>query len=281
MANYRKANSDQEQVFWYKLAANNQKAVCRLLDQNHKYQFILSKQGQTPLEIACLFGMGQVVDKLLAMGADPGYHSDDYMSEPPLHAAIKGGMRKQSLGILKRLLDAGADPDQVNEKKGGITPLTILCCTPQLDVIKKLDTLIQAGVDIQKTDACNATALHYACGRPELIRRLIKEGLDVNCQDSEGATPLQVAVQRGEVAGVRALLANGADPDIKDKYGKSAWDYSKEGVGIQDSSQQCPVERALNEWRCRKLRSGLRAISRQSRAGIKANKSVARNKPKM
>lgn len=281
MTDYRKANSSQEREFWYKLTANNQKAVCQLLDQNHKYQFILSNHGQTPLEIACLFGMGQVVDKLLAIGADPGYHSDDYMSEPPLHAAIKGGTRKQSLGILKRLLDAGADPDQVNEKKGGITALTFLCCTPQLDVIKKLDALIQAGADIQKTDARNSTALHYACARPELIRRLIKKGLDVNCQDSNGVTPLQVAVQRGAVAGVRTLLANGADPDIKDKYGKSAWDYSKEVVGIQDSSQQCPVEMVLYEWRCRKLRSGLRAVSRQARADIKANKSVVRNKPKM
>lgn len=281
MANYRKANSDQEQVFWYNLTTNNQKAVCQLLDQNDKYQFILSKQGQTPLEMACLFSMGQVVDKLLALGADPSYHSDDYLSEPPLHAAIKGGMRKQSLGILKKLLVAGVDPNQVNGKKGRITPLMVLCDTSQLDIIEKVDTLIQAGADIQKTDICGMTALHYACGRSELIRYLVKKGLDVNCQDNEGMTPLQIAVQRGSAAGVRTLLANGADPSIKNKYGNSAWDYSKEEVSIQDSSQQCPVEKLLNEWKQRKFRSDLRAVAKQARAGVRASKSKVQNKPKM
>ena len=73
----------------------------------------------------------------------------------------------------------------------------------------------------------------------EAVGPLVRLGVDPNggmygkywlpkCSVPEGATPLHLAAQRGRISVVADLLANGADPQVKTKFGKTALDFARE-----------------------------------------------------
>ena len=76
-----------------------------------------SRDGYTPLQLACFFGHEEMVNYLLAAGADVQVVSQNAMGIHPIHAAAANG----NLAILKALLEKGAD---VNAQQAeGYTPL--------------------------------------------------------------------------------------------------------------------------------------------------------------
>ena len=57
---------------------------------------------------------------------------------------------------------------------------------------------------------------------------MIQAGGEVNEQDEEdGSTPLHDASENGHVEVITALLAAGADKTIKNKDGRTPYDYAK------------------------------------------------------
>ena len=62
----------------------------------------------------------------------------------------------------------------------------------------------------------------------ERLMTIIKTGIDLNAVDNNGQTALHWAAQFGSPIFVKALIKNGADYEIKDKYGKTPKDYYKE-----------------------------------------------------
>lgn len=67
------------------------------------------------------------------------------------------------------------------------------------------------------------SALHFAAalGRAELVRRLIREGAEVDLGDQEGYTPLHMASGYLHTSTIYALLDGGADPEQQDRQGRS------------------------------------------------------------
>lgn len=67
------------------------------------------------------------------------------------------------------------------------------------------------------------SALHFAAalGRAELVRRLIREGAEVDLGDQEGYTPLHMASGYLHTSTICALLEGGADPEQEDRQGRS------------------------------------------------------------
>jgi hypothetical protein len=147
----------------------------------------------------------------------------------PITFAAENG----NLATLKKLLDAGADPD--GDTSYGDTPLIIAIMNEHRDAV---DLLLQYKADVNKTNRFGASAFTgvAAMGDVELAEKFIKHGADVDqtfpfnnpaTRRVQGnTTPLSVAVQLGHTQVVKLLLQNKADPYIQDSLGKSAADYA-------------------------------------------------------
>lgn len=92
------------------------------------------------------------------------------------------------------------------------------------DVTRCLDAGANANAKLNEW-----TPLHVAAANsesPAVIEALINAGANIN-QRKDGFTPLHSAAYLGTPSVVRALLKGGADPDIIDLHGKSAWRWAK------------------------------------------------------
>lgn len=65
--------------------------------------------------------------------------------------------------------------------------------------------------------------LHDAAARGDVaaVEQLLKDGVNVNSKNSEGATPLHWAAFKGEVAVAKILLARGANINAKTRKGST------------------------------------------------------------
>lgn len=81
--------------------------------------------------------------------------------------------------------------------------------------------------DIQSNDGTTALMLAAQIGWQDGAEALLARRASVNLANNRGETPLIYAVQRNDIAMVRFLMANGADPDMSDSVaGYSAIDYA-------------------------------------------------------
>ena len=169
--------------------------------------------GCTALYIAAEIGSLDAVELLLKHGADPALTSAN--GEGPLFVASYGG----HLPVVKALLGAKASVDAASG--AGATPLFIAsqnghstCC----------DALLEAGADVDAAKKSGATSCHIAAegGHAECLRLLAAAGADLSKTiKANGQTALHVAAKRGHVACVKALVAHGASLDAQDSEGST------------------------------------------------------------
>lgn len=60
-----------------------------------------------------------------------------------------------------------------------------------------------------------------ALGKKVEVQEFIDAGIDVNCPDKKGQTPLHIAVKENELKAIPLLLEHGANPNIQDKKGQT------------------------------------------------------------
>ena len=90
------------------------------------------------------------------------------------------------------------------------------------------------GIDLNSVDERGSTPLHWASysSSETALAYLLSYCDNVNIQDSEGYTPLHLAVKNVEnlemTRVVRALLIKGAKTDIKNNEGKNPIDLIKD-----------------------------------------------------
>ncbi|MBK6404715.1 MAG: ankyrin repeat domain-containing protein [Holophagales bacterium] len=146
-----------------------------------------------------------VVERLLARGAKPG---DAPGGEPPLAVAAEAG----SLGALKALLAAGADPDQAADpaRGPGGTPLQRACAAEAWESAR---VLLEGGARAPLSAPPLAPPLFLAAesGHAPTVALLLARGADPNVRGTGGAAPIWLPVWNGHVEVVRLLLLAGAD----------------------------------------------------------------------
>jgi ankyrin repeat protein len=116
----------------------------------------LSFDGWTALHLAAFFGHVDVIDRLLAAGADVNARSRNSTANTPLHAAVAGGRVAAAL----RLIGTGADVHAVDS--GKYTPLHIAAESGQVPVV---ESLLARGADPHAVDNDDKTPLSRAAAK--------------------------------------------------------------------------------------------------------------------
>eukprot|EP00051_Salpingoeca_urceolata_P011582 m.143887 g.143887 ORF g.143887 m.143887 type:complete len:396 (+) comp17176_c0_seq2:497-1684(+) len=173
-----------------------------------------SPEGISCLQYAAQGGHVEVVDFLLARGADPNIRSTG--SCPFLEAAACGHVE-----VLKLLLQVGAQEFVTTTPRQGqvqVNALTLACVRGHPHVAA---FLLERGHDPNfSTPGCHPPLLCAAKeGFIDIVELLCCYRADLNRQNSQQMTALHVAVVHNRAGVIRALLENGALKTILDRNG--------------------------------------------------------------
>ncbi len=160
---------------------------------------------------------------LLARGFDP--NTVDEKGQPALLLSL----REESFRVAEQLL---AHPqlrvDQVN--RNGETALMMAALKGQTDWVgrllargARLEGLVEAG-------SRGWTPLHYAASGPQLatVQALVARGARIDARSPNGSTPLMLAARYGSQDAALWLLAQGADPRLRNDLELGAADFARQ-----------------------------------------------------
>ena len=165
--------------------------------------FIKTSSSAIPLYYAALCGFHDVAEQLTIKHPQQVNTTGGYFVSP-LGAAIKGGHLK----IAEVLHERGADVDVQGHNE--YTPLLSASITGHIGIVQWL--LSRQANPNNRSQPDGWTSLHAAayCGHVEVARLLLQYKADIDARDSEGQTPLRLAVQNDCVDVAQLLLAHGA-----------------------------------------------------------------------
>lgn len=183
----------------------------KLLDQPSSLASL--DQGYTVLHAAAAAGHADVVDLLVARGADPNVIGRDGLT--PLHLAAHQGYTAS----VRALLERGARLEA--RSATGATPLGLAAAECQRNAVS---LLLTRNAKVDASDTSGQTPLHRAAakGCVPAITTLVKAGASVSAADAKGNTPLHYAAAGGHAAGLEALLTQGDSVDASNAEGWTA-----------------------------------------------------------
>lgn len=218
----------------------------------------LESVGTTPLMLAAGEGNNALVRRLLARGAKI---NDRNMSGATALVEAARSRSGDPVGTMRLLLRHGADTSSKNaalfeaasvgnreviklllayganvnaHSVEGWTPLSAADDEGRLEIV---NFLLSRGARPNIRGASGQAALLFLTGsknaaaykeRPAIVRALIAYGADVNVRDNNGKTPLMNAVAEIDVPTVQILLHHGAQVNMKDNTGKTALQMAKQ-----------------------------------------------------
>nr|XP_034960343.1 caskin-2 isoform X1 [Zootoca vivipara] len=178
--------------------------------------------GMRPLHYAAWQGKVEPARLLLRAAASVNMASLD--GQIPLHLSAQYGHYEVS----EMLLQHQSNPCLINKAKK--TPLDLACEFGRLKVAQLLlnshmCVALLEGQSKDTSDPNYTTPLHLAAknGHKEIIRQLLKAGIEINKQTKTG-TALHEAALYGKTEVVRLLLQGGIDVNIRNTYNQTALD---------------------------------------------------------
>lgn len=160
----------------------------------------------TALHYAVSTGRTEILDLLLANGADPTPYS---------YWLIRFAIWRENVTILRKLFEAGVDRDLAAVPRSGVTNPEIIAVLNDYGILYQ-PNLAEGGWP----------PLVYASrgdrgGSLEVVRKLLEQGADVNCRNYKEQTALHCAAKAGFVDIVKLLLSQGAAVDARDREGNT------------------------------------------------------------
>jgi ankyrin repeat protein len=200
------------------------------LNQGKTLQEIIEKigleKGQTILHDAIEYGNKKILHLLLSVGADVNAKNEKNFT--PLHLAVE----KNQAEIIQALLAAKASVSA--KDKDGQRPIHIAANNGNQDIIKLLLPYETSASIADKDNNLQRNLLHCAAmgGQPDVVKTFLQKGGTtlINQQDKEGRTALHLAVFGRNLEMFDILLAEGANKNMKDSYGRKPIDYTTDPI---------------------------------------------------
>lgn len=172
-----------------------------------------AEAGNTPLHEACARGNVETAELLMKSGADDAILN--VKGETAAHLLMKkrvynGDMKPEERMAILEALEHVDVPGA-----GGRTPLMLML--QQREIYNKeelLSVLLGKDVDVDRRDDAGNTALIIAMdhqGRRGVAKELVRAGADVNAENRNGDTALQLALRWGDQESAIYLIKKGAD----------------------------------------------------------------------
>jgi ankyrin repeat protein len=209
--------------------------LVRMLTAAHADVNIANRYGVKPLSLAAVTGDPAMVEVLLKAGADPN------TANPEGETALMTASRSGSLPVVKQLIARGAN---VNARENWLQETALMWAAAEnhADVVAALidagakpdqqswatDTPIldfpESGGPNQPFPRGGWTAAMYAARQNAVaaLRVLAERGANLNIQDPQGATAMQIAIINLHYDAAALLLDKGADPNVADETGMTA-----------------------------------------------------------
>lgn len=157
-------------------------------------------------------GHGDLIQKLLGMGADPT--ATDITGSTALHWAVWGGHAEvENLRYDAERRSADDNEDQEDKTDH--------------------DNSVGDAKNISSTSAIQYRLQSRSLKHELVIQMLVEGGVDINTQNAQGCSPLHWAAGSGSISVIQFLLDMGADPHLRDHDGRSPIDRALE-TGDED-----------------------------------------------
>ncbi len=186
-----------------------------LLEQGLDVNDRSSKDGATPLHQACRLKQEEAVAFLLSHGANPNV--GDSSGETPLFSHYC-----TSRDVMSMLLQAGANPNLPNRK--GFYPIVL---SDYPDLLARYGADPNLLVSSTNNTVFMQRMLNFGDEADAGVQVMLKHGADIHLATADGYTPLMMAAEQGLSKLVRELVDKGANVHARDRYGKTAEDYTR------------------------------------------------------
>ncbi len=190
----------------------------------------LDAKKMTPLHMAVSFNRNPaVITALIAVGADT--EARERRTWTPLHLASAFGNKP---AVIRALVKGGGKL----EARTGVGR-TALHLAALKGLFPTVALLIKLGAKVYARDIYGRTPLHLAAqaSSPAVVRALVRAKAKINAGDTRGEwTPFHLAAWYGKnLAVAKALFEMGADKQVKDKFGRTPFYYTKYNENLKES----------------------------------------------
>jgi ankyrin repeat protein len=233
----------------YLYSASDGIPVAQLLLERGADVNVADDDNRTPLHLASYHGRVEIVRALLDGDATTNLKAKQGWT--PLHEMAIGGdyhsrdTLRYGVLIAQILLQRGADVSTSNDDNQ--TPLHLASYFGKVEVVL---VLLNAGANASATNAQGQTPLHLASQCPYqgadysqgdgvgVARLLLEHGTDVDVQDKNHATPLDLALQYGRTE-IASLLLHHKDK-ANAKIDQHSTLHQPGSDGVQSQDENCP-----------------------------------------